>query len=132
MRTPIGWNNYQQNVLNTLKETAHTHMHAHRKLWVVVVAVLVVVEEEDLVRTLAPSLQTQAPCETLQSRLDRVVSRGPVKMLLHRQWEALVAIPALVSKLNSALLCNTYWLSSSRIYHAFCTVTLCINYRFDL
>jgi hypothetical protein len=95
-------------------------------------AIRVVVEEEDLVRTRASSLQTQALCKTLQSRLDRVAPRGPVSLLLHRQWEALVAHPALVSKLNSALLCNTYCLSSSRIYHAFCIVTLCINYRFDL
>jgi hypothetical protein len=49
------------------------------------------------VHTRAPSLQTQAPCETLQSRLDWVAPRGSVNLALHRQREALVAHPALVS-----------------------------------
>ena len=65
-----------------------------------------VVVEEDLVRTRAPSLKTQAPCEMLQSRLDRVAPRALVNLPVHYHGAALVANPALVSnsKLNSALL----------------------------
>ncbi len=60
-------------------------------------AMRAVVEVEDPAHTRAPSSQTQAPCATLQSRLDQVAPRGSVKKPLHREREALVAHPALVS-----------------------------------